>query len=199
VAESETSNIIITSLDLVYAQALLELASESGKLEEVRAEVQSLLELAKTQPDLGRLLSNRMISRQQRTRLVKSLFEGRVGPLVYKFLQVLDARDRLHIFAGIVAAFEQVYEEHQGIQAVTAYVPSALDGAEAQRISDALSAKLQKKVKLQQKIDEELIGGIKIRVGDNVIDGSVQAQLRLIRQDLLQAGRVMAAKAVGKA
>ena len=101
--------------------------------------------------------------------------------------------------AGIAAAFEQVYEKHQGIQAVTVYVPSKLDSAEADRIAQGLGAKLNKKVKLQQEVDPELIGGIKIRIGDNVIDGSVQAQLRLIRQDLLQAGRLQAAKAVGKA
>jgi F-type H+-transporting ATPase subunit delta len=195
---SET-NAIITSLDLVYAQALLELAVEAGSLQTVYEEVNALQALSAANPDLDRLLGSRMLGREQRAGLVKKLFEGRVNPLVYKFLMVLNSRDRLHSWKGIVSAFGQVYEKHLGIQAVTAYVPSKLDDAEAKRIAEALGVKLSKKVRLEQEVDPDLIGGIKIRVGDNVIDGSVQAQLRLIRADLLAAGRVKAAQAVGKA
>ncbi len=198
-SETATNNAIITSLDLVYAQALLNLAVEAGSLEAVYEEVNALQALSKANPDLDKLLGSRMLSRDQRASLVKKLFEGRISPLVYKFLLVLNSRDRLHAWSGIVAAFGQVYEKHLGVQAVTAYVPSKLDAAEVKRISEALGVKLNKKVRLEQEVDPELIGGIKIRVGDNVIDGSVQAQLRLIRAELLAAGRVKAAQAVGKA
>lgn len=198
-AESATFNAIITSIDLVYAQALLELAVESGKIEDVHGEVNDLLALSNANPDLNRLLGSRMLSGEQRAGLIKRLFEGRVSPLVYKFILVLNAHDRLHQWSGIVAAFEQIYEKQLGIQGVTAYVPSKLSDAEIQRIAEALGAKLNKKVRLQQEVDPSLIGGIKFRVGDNVIDGSVQAQLRLIKQDMLKAGRLKAAQAVGKA
>ena len=180
---------MVQSLEQVYARALLEAAQEAGTIDEVADEMQQLAHLLTQQPRLVRLLSTRMLSVEQRARSIENLFKGRVGDLVYRFLQVANAKHRLDRIQGIVRAVAQLVDERRGIVRVDAYVADRMDAAAAERVAQRLGEVIGGRVVLRQHEDPQLIGGLKLRVGDRLVDGSVAAQLRLMHRKIVATGR----------
>ena len=181
---------MIDSLDLAYAQTLLELAEEAGSVDQVADEMGQLGELAHQNPDLVRLISTRTLSMEQRACIIERLLRRRVSDLVYRFVQVANAKDRLARLEAIAKALETLLEQRRGVVRVEVFVAEAMEPSRvdsvAQRLGQALGGK---KVLLEQNVQPDLIGGLKLRIGDRLIDGSVATQLRLMRQKMVSTGR----------
>lgn len=177
------------SVGRVYAQALVELADGQQQLDAVAQEVQDLAALIESNDDLSRLVSNPILDRAQRTGMVQRLLEGKVSDLLYKFVQVVNQKDRLAALPAIAGAVGELMAERRNEIEVDAYVATPMDDAAAGRVADGLGASLGKTVTLRQHVDESLIGGLKLRIGDRLIDASVVRQLRVLEQQLIAAGR----------
>ena len=173
----------------VYARSLLELALEQQQLDAVSQEMHDLGELARQDRDFRRLITNPILGRQQRQDMIQRLFEGRLSDLTYRFLQVLNRKDRLAALPEVATAFAGLVAEHRNELAVQAYVPRELSPDTADRVARGLSASLGKSVTLHQHVDPSLIGGMKLRIGDRLLDASVATQLRNLEQQLVAAGR----------
>ena len=176
----------IGELETGYARALLELAQEVGALPEVADEVAQLEKLLAEQPDLSRLVTNRLIGHVGRHAMLERMFASRVSVLVYRFLQVLSGKGRLYLLPDVLRGFDALYAQSQGrVEAevtVAADMGDDLRSAIAQRVGLAI----KRDVTLTQRVDPSLIGGLKLRLGDQLIDASVTAQLRAIRQRMTQ-------------
>jgi len=177
------------SVSRVYAQALLELAQDSGEVDSVAEEAGGLLELLAGEADLNRLLSSRALNSSQRSGVVEQLFKGKVSDVLYRFLQVVNRKDRLDSLPGILNAYLGLVSESRGELDVDVYVAEALSQDAGQGVADSIGGAMGKKVQLREHVDPELIGGLKVRVGDRLIDGSVATQLKIMRQKLVDAGR----------
>ena len=177
------------TVDRTYARALFELGRDQGELEALADEVDELGELLAEQPTLRQLIASPAIAAQERAGLIQRLFEGHVSPTMYRFLQVVTRKGRLGSLPGIVQAFSELMTDHRGLVEVDVFVAQRLDDAAAKEVADRIGEVLGKEVVLHQYVDEELIGGLKIRVGDKLIDGSVANQLKLLRARLGRAGR----------
>ena len=94
-----------TAVDQVYAQSLLEMATETGSLDSVADEVSQLRQLLADQPDLMRLLGSQVLSDEERAASLKSLFEGKVSDLLYRFLLVVNDKGRLDRMPQVFQAF----------------------------------------------------------------------------------------------
>ena len=179
----------IQSVDMVYATALVEMAQSAGKLDLVAEEMSQLGELLAQDADLRRLLESRILSIEERAAAIDRIFNGQVSDLVYRFLQVVNRKNRLNELSGIVRAFHKLFAEHKGIVEVDAYVADKLDSAKLEAIAAAVGRVLGKQVVPHQHVDETLIGGLKLRIGDRLLDGSVATQLKLVQQKIQAAGR----------
>lgn len=186
-----------TAVGRVYAQALVELAESEDQLDAVAEEVAGLSALLENDADLVRLIDNPIIQRSDRRGMVQRLFENKVSDLLYRFLQVVNQKDRLAALPSICRAFASFMAEKRNELDVDAYVAQPMDDATAARVADGLGASLGKKVNLIQHVDESLIGGLKLRIGDRLIDASVQSQLQRMEQKLIAAGRERARAVVG--
>ncbi len=180
---------IVQSLDQIYAEALLGAAEEAGAMDEVADEMQQIGELLTKQPQLLRLLCSRMLSVEQRAHSIDNLLKGRVGDLVYRFLQVANRKNRLDRTRGVVKAVAQLVDERRGIVRVDAFVVKRMAPEEADRVARRLGEVVGGRVVLRQCEDPKLIGGLKLRVGDRLVDGSVAAQLRMMQQRIVVTGR----------
>jgi F-type H+-transporting ATPase subunit delta len=176
-------------VELTYAQALLALAEEAGQVDAVAAEMAELADLAASQEGFLKLLGSHVLSAGQRAGTLTRLFEGKVSDLMLRFLMVVNRKGRLDLLPGIARAFSLLVQQKHGVVEIDAYVPAEMDPASAQRVAAQLGRALGRQAELHQHVDPELIGGLKVRVGDQVIDGTVAAQLRLIRQHLIESGR----------
>ncbi len=187
-----------TAVSTVYSRALFELAEQAGNLQEVNDELEQIDQLLASNPELMRLLSSRMISAQERQGVIERIFTGRVSETVLNFLRVVNQKDRMDVLPAIIREFGRLLDERHGVVEVDAYVANRLDEAQTKRVSEGIGAALGRNVLLHQYVDPELIGGLKIRVGDRLIDGSVATQLKLMREQLIAAGREKARLAAGE-
>ncbi len=182
----------------VYALALYELATENGSLSQVTVEVEQLAELLAQRSDLIELLSSRALSREDRAGLLDRVFKGRASDTLYKFLHVLNRKGRLASLAGITTSFGRLVAEQAGIVEVDAYVAQRMDASAASDVAKRIGVALGgKQVVLHQYVDQSLIGGLRLRIGDQLIDGSVATQLSRMKRDLIDAGREKARRIAG--
>ena len=177
------------ALAQTYAEALIELADDGGSLDAIADEVESLRELLRDEPSLRAILENPAIGDDERRGALERMFKGRVSDTLYRFIQVVNNKGRSGVLPSILAAFTGLVRERRGIVEVDAFVPQRMEAGEADRVQRRVGERLGKEVVLHQYVDPSVIGGIKLRIGDRMIDGTVRAQLGRMRARLAEVGR----------
>jgi len=189
------NNNAVESVDKVYAQALFEIAEQAGQTDAIGQELGELAQLIQTQPDLAKLISSRVLRAESLASALKSIFEGKVSDTLYRFLQVLNRKGRIANLPGVIVAYQRLVEEKQGVVEVEAFVAAPLDESQANQVAAGVGKAIGRNVSLKQHVDPSLIGGLKLRVGDRLIDGSAATQLKILRQRIVQEGREKARSA----
>lgn len=178
-------------VDRIYAQSLFEMAEKAGgrpKLEEIGDELEQIAEQTGRDPQMREFFNSKVITAGDKERVLSAAFKDRMDPLIYQFVMVLARRERIDRFRRIVAAFDQLMQDKFGIVEVDVFTRYPLDKGEV----DAIRAKLQDAMKREPVVhaytDETMIGGIRIQVGDKLLDASVDAQLRHMQTRLMENG-----------
>ena len=187
----DTKSDITSVLENTYARSLLEMVDEqlSGAVDEIAAELQQLLDLTQSEPELMQLISTRTMSASDRAGVITRVFKGRITDLVYHFLLTVNEKNRLDQLQGIIRAFVAMAQDRKGMIEADAYVATMLNDEGVQQISSGVGNVIGKQVLLRQHVDPALIGGLKLRIGDQLIDGSVATQLKVMRQRMINTGR----------
>lgn len=188
VSQTEHKSQQVDAVARVYAGALFELAQAGGALEGVAAQVNEIAALLDEHADLRRLLSTPAINKLERRAMLERIFADRYSDEVYNFIQVLNNRGRIGSLPGIIAAFDERLDRYRNVVEVEAHVADELSPLDAGKVADAVGKKLGKQVVLTQYIDPNLIGGLKLKIGDRLIDGSVATQLRAMKRRLSEVG-----------
>jgi F-type H+-transporting ATPase subunit delta len=179
------------ALARVYARSLFELAQKAGgqpKIEETLAELDDILELARTDARFGEFLASRILTPKARGASLGKIFGGRVSDLTLNFLRVLNAKDRLQHLPPIIAAFDQMVQEEFGRIEVNVYTATAAQPAELDAIRQRLKSVLGKEPVVHAYAEPSMIGGLKLQIGDRLIDASIASSLRKLRDRLNQDG-----------
>jgi F-type H+-transporting ATPase subunit delta len=179
-----------------YADAFLNVASEEnleGALEEFGSFVEDVL---KRNVDFTTLLASGMTSREDKIALIEKAIAPYASPMFLNFLKVLVQHDRLILVGEILRQCRLQYEIRQGRQRVQIRSARPLSDAAQKKIHDRLAAVLPFDPILETQTDPTLVGGLVIRVGDTVYDGSLRTRLRQLRTRLrerslyeIQSGR----------
>ena len=174
-----------------YAQALLNAADAEGRGEAILGELEELVDdVWSHQPDFARLLISGISDRDRRSQVIREVFEAHTDPILYRFLQVLGARDRLVLLPLVAGSAREIWNRQHNRVPVTIRTARPLD--------DSLRSTVQAKVAamlggaspiVAEEVDPSLIGGLVIQIGDQLYDASVRHRLELVRQSLLR-GRV---------
>ncbi len=171
---------------LAYARSLVELAQERNVLDETAADMRGVAEVIEQNPQFLQLLQNPGISGDERSRVFTAAFSG-ASPLVRNFLGYLNARGQAGMLGEILAAFEDVLDELLGKVEVDVTVAQRLDAGDLETVRQRVSSALGKDAVVHQYVDDSIIGGLIIRVGDRLIDASVRRQLQDMKQRLLSS------------
>ncbi|MCC7204975.1 MAG: ATP synthase F1 subunit delta [Phycisphaeraceae bacterium] len=196
--QAKQEQVRLTPAAKVYARSLLEMAVTDGQFDVAVEEAGELAALLRVQPELVALLSTPLLSAKDRQESLERIFKGRISDLMLRFLQVVNHKGRLGELEAIFAAFQGLAREHKGVEEVQAEVARELSDAEANQVSEAVGAAMHRKIVLRQRVDPALIGGLRLRMGDRLIDGSVAARLRLMRRQIEQNGREWVRKNIGR-
>ena len=167
-----------------YARALFEMAQAEDVANRVEEELFRLRELLKANPNLLQFLKDPNIKREGKRAALSDLFQGRVHALVLNALLTLADQDRLGRVLNVIEEFSTVATAAR--QTVTGEVTTAveLDAATMDRISAELSRVTGKNVQLFQRVDPSILGGLIIKVGEQVIDGSLRRKLNELKDQL---------------
>lgn len=175
----------------VYGKSLCQLAEAKGgqsAIESCLEELTSILELARSQAQFGEFLSSRAVSTSDRAASIGKIFKGRISETTLNFLLVLNDKGRLANLPSIVEAFDKAVQEKFGRIEVDVFTAEAITDELKSTLSTKLKSVLGKEVVLHSYIDASMIGGVKLRVGDQLIDGSVAMQLRAMRDRIDNQG-----------
>lgn len=179
------------ALAKVYARSLFELATDAGgtdKLMEVADELEQICELAREDKKMNLFLTSPVVDVKARGKALSAIFTNRITDLTLRFLLVLNNKGRLDRLESIETAFDQLVQEAFGRIEVDVITPVAIDAELIATIKEKISTVLGKEPILHPYVDESLLGGIKLRIGDQLIDGSVQTRLRKLSEELKNNG-----------
>lgn len=175
----------------IYARSLLELAEADGgrdRIESVSGQLEDILDMARSNRQFGEFLASQVLSAAERKKSLQSIFTGRCDDLVLRFLLVLNEKDRLGHLPAIVAAYDALVQERFGRIEVDVFTAAPLEVAEIDKVKDRLSSILNKDVVVHPYTDENMLGGVKFRIGDQLIDASLASRLRRMRDRLQSTG-----------
>lgn len=166
-----------------YAEAVFARASETGKLDSWFEQLSMLAQVVNDDA-LRPAVTDPLFGRDKLTDLLLDICGDKLDDEGSNLVRLLIKNDRLPVVGEIVELFEQLKDESQQILKVHVTSAFALEPAQEKNIADALKARFGREITVTSELDPELIGGIHIRAGDTVIDGSVNGQLRQLANEL---------------
>lgn len=167
-----------------YARSLMELAQEKGVLAGVHEDMRLVADACAANRDLVLLLKSPVVKADTKEKILHKVFVGKVGQLTATFMDILVRKGRERLLPDVAHAFSSLYKVYKGI--VIAEVGSAVP------LSDSVRAKVRalavkqhpgKTIELVEKVDAELIGGVSVRIGDELYDGTVSRRLNDLRRN----------------
>ena len=174
---------------VAYARSILELANERDQADEIGRDMASVGEIVRDNPTFAAFLADPGVGAAERTATIDKLFRGRAHPLVANLLQVLNARGRLNLLGAVTDAYADLLDEQLGNVEVDVTVAQRLDPDQLEQVRQRVSQALGKNADVHQYVDEDIIGGLVLRVEDRLIDASVRYQLEAMRERMLAARR----------
>jgi F-type H+-transporting ATPase subunit delta len=171
-----------------YAQALFELADESGQLDRVDADLKSVTAMLGESLDLRRLIASPAFSSQDKGRaLIAIADKAKFSPTTRKFLGLLAENGRIDAVPGIISAFNALSAKRRGTVAAEVTTAVALSAAQQKGLQAALRQALGKDPEVTTRVDPAILGGLKVRVGSRLYDASLRSKLDQLKFALKRA------------
>jgi F-type H+-transporting ATPase subunit delta len=168
----------------MYAEAFLEYARETVGLDAIIDEFKNLKIVFYENPQLKEFFGNPEIPSVDKYDFLDKVFKEKFSGQMRKFLKLLMEKERIKYIIDICDYIRVTYSHGEALEAVlkTSY---PLDLEAVREIKSKLENKLGKKINLYQELDGDLLGGLQIRVGNTIIDGSVRRRINELRKKLM--------------
>ena len=179
-----SSRDLVDALEMLAASATLLAAEKSGELDRVGNELFRFGRALAGSPELRATLTDRGLASDRKKALLDGLLEGKAADGTRRLVEALVLTPRGRTIEDGLEAYGDLAADvrSRSVATVTSAVP--LDDAQQQRLAASLSAQLGRQVQLQVDVDPSLVGGVLVRVGDEVIDGSTRSRLAEARRAL---------------
>lgn len=164
-----------------YAEAAFSIAVSQEALPQWRADLADVAEVL-TRSQVAGILADSRVPIDRRTAIVERTLD--IQPLALNLAKLLVVKGRTTEAAAVAEAFGRMADEREGIAHATITTAVDIGSDQVQRIEQRLSTALGKQVRAQATTDPAILGGVVVRVGDTLIDGSVRTRLRRLRREL---------------
>ncbi|HPB82307.1 MAG TPA: ATP synthase F1 subunit delta [Spirochaetota bacterium] len=176
---------VVNEVARVYAGALLEVGKEKGILEQVNDEMKFVAQLLQGDSDFMLYMKAPGISTDDKIGFIDKVFSNQLSEEVVNFLKVLVDKDRQVIIDEIYESLVELIDIENNRLRVKIITSAKLEQSLTEKVVQALREKYNKEIILDEEINESILGGIIIKIGDLIIDGSLAKDLKNIRQKLL--------------
>ena len=168
-----------------YAKALLSLGLEDGRYREYGEELRAFADFYESYGELNQAITNPAFTLEDRKDILKALLaKSAASETIRNFLNLLLDKGRISAVGEISAFYEQLTDEVSSILRAEVVVPRTLTGEAESRLGRALEQMTKKKVRMNVRQDKSIVGGIIVKIGDLVVDGSVKTQVQGIKESL---------------
>jgi F-type H+-transporting ATPase subunit delta len=168
-----------------YALALFQIAKETSALGVIEEELRVVKEVVQYNPDLKVVLSSSKLSKEEKKEIIKAAFIS-VNVNVLNTLLILIDRHREDQIVDVANEFLELANNEMGIAEAKVYSTRELTDAEREGISSVFAKKVGKKsLKIENIVDSNLLGGIRLRIGNRIYDGSLRGKLDRLERKLL--------------
>ncbi|WP_424766601.1 F0F1 ATP synthase subunit delta [Paenibacillus sp. sgz302251] len=167
-----------------YAKALFELASQQQVVAEVEAQLKLVAESIEQDQEIQKFLSLPNVEAEKKAALLKSAFGDHISALVLNTLELLISRRRHGVIAAVYAAYTKIAGEMLGQAHATVYSAKRLSEEELAVVAAQFGQLTGKTIIAQQILEPELLGGVKVRIGDRLYDGSLSGKLDRLQKSI---------------
>jgi F-type H+-transporting ATPase subunit delta len=168
-----------------YSKALFNLAKEKSVIEAIKQDMETVFSLMKESEALQYVFQNPVLKPSKKNEVVKKIFTS-FNPISLSFIELLIKNHREEYLFDISRNFLDKYMQHKGIETAVFTSVNKVDEAILEKVKKLIQTLLKKDVELSNVIDNRILGGFILRVGDKQFDASVQSKLNKIKQKLVK-------------
>ena len=169
-----------------YAEALFQLSEEENITKEIYNELHDVVEVIKNNKELDNVLKSPLVAKNEKTQLIEALFNNKINNDLKNFLKILVEMGRISSLKSIELTFKELLNDKHNIIEGTVISAIALTEKQVKELEEKLSKKYNKNVTLENEVDQSILGGVLVRLGNTQIDGSVKTRLNNIKDQLTQ-------------
>lgn len=168
-----------------YAVALFEIAKEKNVLDAMAEEIRVVKEVFSSNEELNAFLKQPKITLQQKQQVLSNALAG-ISEYITNTIMLMIERHRTDEIAHMAEDFVELCNEDKSVAEATVYTTRPITEAEREAISSVFAAKVGKKtLRIENIVDRDIIGGMKLRIGNRIFDGSVIGKLNRLERQLL--------------
>ena len=173
-------------LDRRYALALYEVAKEKDKVDEYINDLREICDLIENNKDFYEVVKHPQISTKNKKRTFINIFKGKIDEELLSFLLILIEKDRILYLREKLNEMEKIDLERKNILSAVVKTAVPLLESEISNLQEKLEKQYNKKIIMTTEIDKSLLGGVYVRVGNDVIDGTIKSKLEEIKDIMLK-------------
>ena len=175
-------------VETTYGNALFELAIEEGKIDDWYVEVLELTSILKKNKDLIELLNHPQVDKLEKEKIIKNIFEGKISNEILGLIVMIMDKGHISKIVGVFRYFIKLVKEHKNIGVAKVTSATVLTETQKSKIENRLiETTSYSRMEVTYKVDESLIGGLVIRIGDRVVDSSIKTKLETLSKTLANA------------
>ena len=164
-----------------YAKALIDLANQQGVVNEVNKDMSFFETICDKNANFVAVMANPIVRHDKKLSILKKIFENNVNNVTFSIFSVLTKKNREKLIYPIAKEFQKLYNLQTGVQIVQISSSVALTETQKVDFTKLVSSAINKQVQIEESVDESLIGGYVLRVGDTQIDTSVKKKLNELK------------------
>lgn len=169
-----------------YAAALFDLAVSEHKIDDYKLEAEFIRRLLQEEPDFATLLQSQKVTLEEKISLVEKIFLGQVSESIVGLMILIVKKGRQEFISDIFEAFLEMVKKQKGILKATVTSAVALHPSELEQIKMQLEKSTKSQIELDTIVDESIIAGLLLRVGDKVVDASIKGKMQMLKKELYE-------------
>lgn len=167
-----------------YTDVLFDLAKEENILEPMNEELEEISKIFSGNDEYINFLTSPQIDKTEKIQTIDVIFGGKINQLTLNFLKVLISNGRIKYLSSMAKYYKELLREYLGISYVEAITAIPMTDEQKNSLIKKLEKKLDKKIELNNIVNESIIGGMKILIGEKSIDASLKTRLNELQQQL---------------